>query len=125
MERRRCLIVGGPANRRRALVHLLHEEGYEAREVATAADALRLLPDFVPDAAFCDAALGDALAEVLRAVRSRPPSARAWVTRDRPTEAAGVLELADGYFDRPINLFELRKALEQQRGEMSHGEQRK
>lgn len=109
----RCLIVGGHATRRRALVHWLREEGFEAREVASAAEALRLLPDFVPDAALVDAAVGSALAEVLRAVRARGPHTHAWVTRDRPTDAADAVEWADGFFDRPMNLFELRRSLEQ------------
>lgn len=112
MAVKRCLIVGGHGPRRRALVHLLREEGYEAREVGTAAEAHRLLPDFVPDAVLVDARLGDTAADVLRAVRARRADARAWVTRERPTEAADAVEWADGFFDRPLNLFELRRALE-------------
>lgn len=116
MNRRRCLIIGGHATRRRALVHLLQSEGYEAREVSAAAEALRLLPDFRPEAVLCDADLGDALADVLRAARAGRPGVRAWVTRDRPSDASDAVELADGFFDRPVNLLELRKALEHERG---------
>lgn len=112
MGSKRCLIVGGPGRRRRALGHLLREEGYEAREAETAADALQLLTDFVPDAVLVDARLGTAVADVLRAVRAGRAGARAWVTRDRPTDAAEAVEWADGFFDRPLNLLELRRALE-------------
>lgn len=109
----RCLIVGGRAARRRALAHWLQGEGYEAREVASAAEALQLIPDFVPDAALVDAAVGSALPDVLRAVRARGTRARLWVTRDRPTDAADAVDWADAFFDRPLNLFELRRALGQ------------
>lgn len=111
MEKRRCLIVGGRPSRRRALVRLLQEEGYDVRDVASAAEALRLLPDFVPDAVLGDADQGAELVEVLRTVRARRPGVRVWVMRDHPTDAAGVVELVDGFFDRPANLHELRRAL--------------
>ena len=112
MATKRCLIVGGRAARRRALAHLLREEGYEARDVEGAAEAKRLVPDFVPDAVLVDADLGDALPDLLRAVRSQRTDARVFVTRDRPTQAADAVEWADAFFDRPVNLLELRRALE-------------
>ncbi len=104
--------MGGRPVVRRALASLLGQEGYEACEVASATEALRLLPDFVPDAVVCDASLGDALTQVLRAVRQKNSEARALVTRDGPAEASDAGGLADAFFDRPVNLFELRRALE-------------
>lgn len=99
--------------RRRALATLLTEEGRETREVASAADALRLLTDFVPDAIVCDADLGAALVDVLRAARARNPGVRVLVARDGPGMPAGSEGFPDVVFvDRPVNLYELRRALE-------------
>lgn len=112
LSKRRCLIVGGQPQLRRALANLLHHEGYEAREVASAGEASRLLPDFVPDAILCDAGLGDSLVKVLRAARERNPAVRTVIARDGSSEASDALELADRVFDRPVNLFELRRALD-------------
>lgn len=111
MTRKRCLVVGGRAVRRRALATLLAQEGSETREVASASDALRLLTDFVPDAVLCDADVGAALVDVLRAARSRNPAVRIVVARDGSATASGAESLVDVFFDRPVNLFELRRAL--------------
>lgn len=111
MASRRGWIVGGDVTRRRALAHLLREEGYEAHEMGSAEEAQRRLPESAPDAVLADAGLGDALAELLRAVRARRADARVLVTRDRATEAADAVEWADAFFDRPVNLLELRRAL--------------
>jgi CheY-like chemotaxis protein len=112
VDRKRGLVVGGPAVRRRALAHLLAREGYEAREVESATDAVRLLADLRPDVVVCDASLGQALADVLRTARERNPGVRCVVTREDAAAGGDALRGADAVLDRPVNLFELRRILE-------------